>query len=311
MAPKAAMARTHVQDETGQVPLHAPGLGLAEDEIVLRGGFLKGPVIFGGCTEVGGAMFMPLLKSDPVFSNFLSPRPCNKRPLKGTHVPEELQKLRNKFVLTKGEDQEVEHDYVQDLGLGGEVSSKKRRVYKDKAEKTLPQTVVVVYKKEGFPDWRVRLLVDKWVRYAPSMEVSAENLKALFERVRADLEDGEVKRERFGGPDGAARKPKGPREKRRFWIGTRWLEKRRMEQEGGAATGSDDHPEAALVAVATAAKTGSRAKRAKFRTLRVAPSHAASPPRQRGRPRKNPQAATSTDADLPVDEAGLQDDFAL
>ena len=311
MAPKAAMARIHVQDESGQVPLLAPALGLAEDEIVLRGGFLKGPVIFGGCTQVGDAMFMPLLKSDILFSNFLSPRPCNKRPLEGTDVPEELQKLRNKFILTKGEEQDGGYDYVQDLGLGGEVTSKKRRVYKDKAEKTLPQTVVVVLKKAGFPDWQVRLLVDKWVRYAPAMEVTAENLKALFERVRADLEDGEVKRERFGGPDGAERKPKGPREKRRFWLGNRWLEKRRMEHDGGAATGHDDQPEAAMVAVATVAQIGCRAKRAKFRTLRVVASNAESPPRQRGRPRKNPQAATRTEADLPEDEAGLQDDFAM
>lgn len=306
------MARTHVKGETGQVPSQAPGLGLAEDEIVLRGGFLKSPAIYGGCTEVGGAMFMPLLKSDPVFSNFLSPRPCNKRPLRGTTVPEELQKLRNQFIVTKGEDQEAD-DYAKDLGLGGEAPSKKRRVYKDKAEKTLPPTVEVVYKKEGFADWRVRLKVDKWVRYAPAMEVTAENLQALFERVRADLEDGGVKRERFGGPVGAARQPKGPREKRRFWIGTKWLEKRRLEEEeeGGAATGLDDYSGTTVVEAAAAAKSGARARRARFRTLRVAASNAESPPRQRGRPRKEPQAVTRTEADLLEDDAGLQDDFAL
>ena len=115
MGSKAAMARIHVQDESGQVPLHAPGWGLSADEIVLRGGFLKGLVVYGVCTKVGGAMFTPLLKSDLVFSKFLSPRPCNKRPLRGTHVPEELQQLRNKFILTKGGEQEGDYDYVQDL----------------------------------------------------------------------------------------------------------------------------------------------------------------------------------------------------
>ena len=305
MGPKAKTARTHVKDETGQVPSQAPGLGLAEDEIVLRGGFLKGPAIYGGCSSVGGAMFMPLLKSDPVFSNFLSPRPCNKRPLRGTYVPEELAKLRNKFIATKGAEQEADYDYAQDLGLGGEVTSKKRRVYKDKAEKTLPPTVVVVYKKEGFPDWRVRLLVDKWVRFAPSMEVTAENLQSLFDRVRADLEEGGVKRERNGGSGGAARPPKGPRDQRRFWIGTKWLEKRRPEPEGWAATGHVADPEAAALG-----KTGVRARRTPFRTLRVAASNAESPPPQRGRPRKNPQAASRSDADPPAVEPGLQDDFA-
>ena len=84
-----------------------------------------------------------------------------------------------------------------------------------------------------------------------------------------------------------------------------------MTQEGAAATGHDDDAEEALVASALAAQTGSRATRARFRTLRVAPSNAESPPRPRGRPRKHPQAATRTDADLTVGEAGLQDDFAL
>ena len=63
--------------------------------------------------------------------------------------------IRDRFIATKGAEQEADYDYAQDLGLGGEVTSKKRRVYKDKAEKTLPPTVVVVYKKEGFPDWPV------------------------------------------------------------------------------------------------------------------------------------------------------------
>ena len=69
MAPKAAMARVHVLDESGQVPSHAPGLGLAADEIVLRGGFLEGPAVYGGCTRVGGAMFMPPPKSCPLYTS--------------------------------------------------------------------------------------------------------------------------------------------------------------------------------------------------------------------------------------------------
>lgn len=309
MGPKVAMARIHIQDETGQVPSCAPKLGLADDEIVLRGGFLKGPAIYGGCRELGGAIYMPLLKSEPVLSNLLSPRPCNRRPLRGTQVLEELQKLRNQFILTKGDAQEAEQDYAQDLGLGGEVTSKKRRVYKDKAEKTLPPSVVVVYKKDGFPDWHVRLLVDKWVRFAPAMEATVENLQALFERVRSDLEDGDVKRERFGGPAGAARKPKGPREQRRFWTGTRWLEKRPAVQVGGAATGHDGA--ATGHDASSSAQMGSRAKRTRYRTLRVAASNAESPPRLRGRPRKHLAAANRTEADPPAAETGLQDDFAM
>ena len=99
------------------MPSQTPAVGLAMDELVLRGGFLKNPVILPACQVVGGALYFPLLKSDPVLSNFLSPMPCNRRPLRATRVPEELQKLRNAFILNRGE--EAEPDFAEDLVWGG------------------------------------------------------------------------------------------------------------------------------------------------------------------------------------------------
>lgn len=266
---------------------------------------MKGPVILGGLREVNGKLYLPLLKGDPVLSNFLSPRPCNTRPLRATQVPEELQHLRNTFIMGRGEVEEQEEDFATDLALGG-ATGQKRRIRKEKAEKLLPPTVVVMHSKAGFPDWPARVLVDKWVRLAPAMEVCEFNFQSLFDRVRADLEDGEVKRARHGGAAGAARKPKGPREKRRFWKGSKWLEKRQLRPAVGAATGLDP-PEA----VAAGASSAARVKRTKYRTLLIAPSDAQSPPRSRGRPRRTQPIAPRTEADPPAPATGLEDAFAL
>ena len=146
MARKRVLARTSIKDEVGHEPSHAPSVGLAEDEVVLRGGFLKAPVVIGGCRLVHGATYFPLLKGDPVISNFLSPRPCDKRPLRGTRLPEELQKLRNDFILTMGVDP-AERDSVDDLAVGGHEPSTKRRRHKPAGETALPPTVVVVHRR--------------------------------------------------------------------------------------------------------------------------------------------------------------------
>ena len=279
-------------------------MGLAEHEVVLRGGFLKAPVVIGGCRLVHGATYLPLLKGDPVISNFLSPRPCNKRPLRGTRLPEELQKLRNDFILTMCVDP-AERAFAEDLALCGHVLSTKRRRHTPTGESALPPTVVVVYKKDGFADWAVRVLVDRYIRMAPSIEVTTENLRELFDRVRADLQEGSIVCPRRGGAAGAKRPPRGEPGCRRFWTGRRWLEKRPVEETGAAATSH----------ASGAAGSGSRARRTKFRTLTVKPSIAVSPSPGRGRPRREPRAAVRTEADLPevppVEESGWGDDFGV
>ena len=306
MPPKRPVARKAVRDERGHEPSAAPGLGLAPGEVVLRGGFLNGPAIMGGCEEVGGAMYMPMLKSDPILSNFLSPMPCNRRPLRGTTVLEELQRLRNEYICSAGTvpPPEAEDDETQQLGLGGDASAKKRRS-RAKLEKTLPPTVEVVLAKSGFPDWRVKLKVEKWVRMAPAMEVTCAKLRALFARVRADLEEGRIKRERNGGPQGAARRPRVAGGKRGYWKGKKWLLKERIPREVEAAMSSGgDAP--------VTPPSGHRARRPRFRTLMKADSLASSPAR-RGRLAETPKRARRTEADVPVPstEQRLEDSFDL
>ena len=297
--------RGAVKDERGHEPSAVPGLGLAPDEVVLRGGFLKSPAIMAGCEEVGGAMYMPMLKSDPILSNFLSPLPCNRRPLRGTTVLEELQLLRNNFICSAGTlPPEADDDETQQLGLGGDASAKKRRS-RAKLEKTLPPTVEVVFVKSGFPDWRVNLKLEKYIRMAPAMEVTIANLRALFARVRADLEEGIIKRQRNGGPQGAARKPRAAAGKRSYWKGKKWLLKERIPKEDQAAMGHEgDAP--------STPPSGHRARRPRYRTLMKADSLAESPAR-RGRPVQTPKEAGRTEADVPVpsEEQGLEDSFAL
>ena len=153
---------------------------------------------------------------------------------------------------------------------------------------------------------------------APSMEATTANFEALFDRVRADLERGEVQRPRHGGKEGAARAPRGPPSARRFWMGNKWLEKRRLGGRArgladGVATGlaASEAPGHAAFEGATAANPHRRAKRTKFRTLTVAPSNVVSPPRGRGRPRRTPPIPERTEADPPVPETGLLDDFEI
>ena len=306
MPSKKTVARKAATDERGHEPSAAPGLGLAPDEVVLRGGFLQGPAIVGGCEEVDGAMYMPLLKHDPVLSNFLSPLPCNRRPLRGTTVLQELQRLRNDYISSAGTFPPAEADdaETEQLGLGGDASAKKRRS-RAKLEKALPRTVEVVLVKSGFPDWRVNLKLDKYTRMVPAMEVTPANLRALFQRVRADLEEGRIKLERKGGCQGAARRPRTAAGRRGYWKGKKWLLKERVVQEDPAAMGHEaDAP--------ATPPSGQRAKRTRYRTLVKADSLASSPAR-RGRPAATRRVPGRTEADVPVPTTGqgLEDSFAL
>ena len=250
---------------------------------------------------------MPLLKSDPVLSYFLFPMSCNRRPLRGTTVLEELQRLRNIFIFSAGTlPPEGADDEAQELELVGDASARKRR-YRARLERNLPPTTVeVVLVKTGFPDWRVNLKLDKFVRMAPSMEVTSANLEALFEWVRADLEEGTIKRQRKGGPQGAARRPRTAAGQLRYWKGNGLLLKERMPPEDQTAMGHEgDAP--------TMPPTGHRAKRPKFRTLVKAASLAETTPPRRGRRAQTSPVAPRTEADVPVPakEQDLEDSVAF
>jgi hypothetical protein len=71
------------------------GVGLESTEMVLRGGYLKNPVVLKGLTDMDGRVFVPLRKMCPMLSDFLTESPCFKRPLANTTVFENLMKLRN------------------------------------------------------------------------------------------------------------------------------------------------------------------------------------------------------------------------
>ena len=58
---------------------------LGPTECILRGGYLKEPVVYGRVVAVAGELFVPLWKTDPLLNKFLVAGSINGRPLAGTH----------------------------------------------------------------------------------------------------------------------------------------------------------------------------------------------------------------------------------
>ena len=70
--------------------------GLVEEtEMVLRGGYLRGPVVATGLRCVDGRMYMYLAKSSLFLCNFLAVELARKKPLAKSFVFERIAQARN------------------------------------------------------------------------------------------------------------------------------------------------------------------------------------------------------------------------
>lgn len=128
-------------------PVH---VGLADSEVVLRGGYLAEPVIIGGCIVADGRKFMPLLKGDVRLSNFLTPLRANERPLSRTLVIETIQKLRNDFILAAGMPAAgEEEDYAEEMEADGAPAEQRARRRRAASERALPQYAEIIVQKPG------------------------------------------------------------------------------------------------------------------------------------------------------------------
>jgi len=227
-----------------------------------------------------------------------------------TTIPEEMQQLRNQVMLRLEEaegQEEQEKDLADALGLVAAPSeSKPRKSPKKKVATNLPKVIEVVLRKEGFPDWKFRVLTEKWARLAPAMEVSVENMQALFARIRVDLEVGLPKRRPYGHDKPVRAPPNGEAGRRRYWAGSHWLEKR-----PAAAPVEDEKPSQGSSSAATGQVAGHRGKRPRCRTLRVQASDLESPARRRrGGGRKADAIRDKSEApEVPKPPEELVDDF--
>jgi hypothetical protein len=218
-------------------------LGCQTTEQVIRGGYLKHPLVITGLREAGGKQFIRLSKNSRDLHHFLCKEALCRRPLARSLVFEKMAELRNEayqMLLKEMSESAVPlagsavEDLAALLDLDGEANvasvpclgTGKRRVSNQRLHVQLPATVQVSVERLGQEPWVVELLADP-ARVAPSMEVSAENFASLFALVDADVSNGDVRRK----PHGAARDetnrkgPRGPKDARQYFIKGKWVTK--------------------------------------------------------------------------------------
>ena len=297
-------------------------VGLAPDEVIVRGGWLREPTMVGGCINIDGRNFLPLLKGDKRLCNWLTPFRGMDRPLSRTTIVEELQELRNNLIRSgaSGTSDDDKRDYARDLLLVKRDA--RRRTPEEKAQDASgsPKIGEIVLQKEGFPDWTLSVVLDRFIRMAPAIEMTDENVQQLFERVNHDLEAGGHKREAHGSGSPADRKrPKGPADgPREYWLASakRWVKKElvnkeeeeedHMEERTGATTEAGSST--AVVAFEAEGPPGGarphRGSRKAYRTL-LRRGTDATPPRRRLRKRRSGSCGSAVP---PLDE-GSADPF--
>ena len=244
-------------------------IGLRATESVLRGGFLKGPVILSDLEEADGTRFVRLRKGDRLWSDFLCRDACWKRSLKNALVIETLEKARNRAVEKAlqahraKEAAEAEDDKLAALGVneasGPNSSGKKKRLRRGWPA-SMERSAVVRVDMCGLEPWDVRVLLSKGFQ-AVSIEATAYNFGRLFELIQAAWRQGDSQRVRWGAgaekdtsppaaasrphPWSAARGPKGADGQRKYWSAQRsrwhWLCKIRVAAESPAGTPQKKH----------------------------------------------------------------------
>ena len=218
-------------------PYQAVALGCVDTELVLRGGYLKAPMVMTRLSVVDGDQYMSLWKSSPELAKFLFHGCSHSKQLKHMKVFETLACLRNAaikasqiaLVLSPADSAEpdladqldLDAEHVSATGVAGTVRSRKMSFAK--ASKLLPRTVMVTCKRAGQLPWQPRVLVEA-PHKAPAIQATSENLQILFSIVDneathgGDDTDAPVARK-------AIKEPRGGKGDREYWNGKHWLRK--------------------------------------------------------------------------------------
>ena len=242
-------------------PYTPASLGLQSGEEVLRGGYLKEPMVLTRLKRVEGRMFMYLLKGGRELLNFLVPleaRGRGKRPLANSRVFEDLALLRSQYRNCLNAQDRADRDLASNtpkksddlaalLDLDDDVSgvsdpatkiittspNAKWRQAKN-ARRTMPNIVQVTLEHEGFDAWTPNILLER-DNMAVAMEATAANFAMLFRLVDHDLVHGGRKREKFGSQVASRPPPRGPPTAREYFVRNRWLTKIPVETSGASS----------------------------------------------------------------------------
>jgi len=189
----AARDEEPVQLAQGSAPL-------LPNECLLRGGFLKEPLIFPRVSQVAGKGFIPLWKTDPLLNRFLTPGSVNGRPLADCRVFGRILEARNLAQEAASASAEAavdaavaaaaqDIDPVAVLGLDKKPTKKRKR----KLGGNLPRdflppfvgiTVDTLARQEP---WVLVVATASHRGACPAIEATAHNLQRLFEEVRHQL----------------------------------------------------------------------------------------------------------------------------
>jgi hypothetical protein len=223
---------------------HGVRIGCAEDELVLRGGFLPAPIVI-NVKVVADRKFIALSKSSVVLSQFLTGTAAYKKPLARTLFIERLSDARNaKVNAFIGEIRaakviepdtathqasdpvaSLDLDVDEPTGTSSNNGPRRRRISIGTLMKQLPVFAEVEY--PGDASWAPKVLMERQ-NVAPSIEATATNFEKLLELAKADLADDSVRRLPHGSsPDKVLKAPRGEAGNRSYFrcANKRWITK--------------------------------------------------------------------------------------
>ena len=214
-------------------------VGCLPTELVLRGGYLKEPVVVSDLLVFEGLQYVTLYKVAPVLNKFLAGLASCKRPLAKSLLFETLAAKRNELIEEKKRSVQAggmaaifgdTTDLAAGLGLDDGASeppsakkARRRHVPVKRVIELLPETAVVTLERPG-QTWEVRMLLESRTK-APSVEATAENFAAMFEWVQAEFEGGSSRRRKHGASEPPVREPRGQKGAREYLVRNKWVKK--------------------------------------------------------------------------------------
>jgi hypothetical protein len=140
----------------------------------------------------------------------------------------------------------MDMDPLGDLGIdagppppGGEPKGKRSKTaprIRKKVRNAVSTSAEISVALAGRPDWKVWVLMEVASK-APAIEATVDNMQLLFDVIDNEIQFGGTRRPRYGSDTAGERpKPRGPRGKREYAIGRRWLTKIPIVEAAGEAS---------------------------------------------------------------------------